>query len=178
MACAAKKLTIMIMAVFSAMTLSYAQPKSIGTLYSFSGLGFCYEHVLNDECFISADIRAEMGEVFMNRTDMPGISASVTGNFILATWPSGNGNKINFFAGPGVVMGTASDYHVERGYFFGLKGRTGVECLFDRNISISASLNPIFGSHMVIMDDSVQMKHYKNGLINAILPEIGIKYLF
>ena len=64
------------------------------------------------------------------------------------------------------------------GYFFGLKGRIGAECGFNRNISLSVTLNPVFGSHLILMEEHIEMKYYKNGLINTILPEIGIKYTF
>lgn len=168
----------MTIAVFSVMVCSYAQPRTLGTAYSYNGASIVYEHVLSDECFIMTDLKAELGEVFTNRTDIPGISASVTANFILKSWPSSNGNVINMFAGPGAAIGLSSDYHRERGFFFGLKGRIGVECFFSRQVSISASLNPILGTHMVINDDTVQMNYYKYGLLSSILPEIGIKYAF
>jgi hypothetical protein len=31
---------------------------------------------------------------------------------------------------------------------------------------------------VAIMEEHVEMKYYRNGLINAILPEISIKYMF
>jgi len=96
----------------------------------------------------------------------------------LRSWLSANGNPISFFAGPGAAIGVVSDYHQERGLFFGLKGRIGLECFFSRKVSISVSINPILGTHMVIKDDAVQMKYYKYGLLSSILPEIGIKYAF
>lgn len=168
----------MTITVFSVMVCSYAQPRTLGSAFSYNGISLVYEHVLSDECFITTDLRAELGEVFINRTDIPGISASVTADFILKSWLSANGNPINMFAGPGAAIGVASDYHLERGVFLGLKGRIGVECFFSRKVSISASLNPILGTHMVIEDDAVHMKYYKYGLLSSILPEIGIKYAF
>jgi hypothetical protein len=53
-----------------------------------------------------------------------------------------------------------------------------VECSFERRIAISASLNPIIGSHLMIRDEYLEMTYFRNGLLNAILPEIGIKYTF
>lgn len=174
----AKRRLVMTIAVFSVMVCSYAQPRTLGAAFSYNGISLVYEHFLSDECFLMTDLRAELGEVFINRTDIPGVSASVTANFILKSWLSSNGNPINFFAGPGAALGIASDFHLGRGVYFGLKGRTGVECFFSRKVSISASLNPILGTHMVIKDDAVQMKYYKYGLLSSILPEIGIKYAF
>ena len=160
------------------MSFSYAQPKASGGIFSFSGIGFTYEHYLNQDCFIEADLRAETTELFLNRTDYPGVSASLTSNFILKEYSSQNGNPIRIFAGSGITVGKARDLRKESGYFFGLKGRAGIECNFKRKISISASLNPIFAMHMVILGDHADMKYYRNGLMNLIMPEVGIKHMF
>lgn len=165
-------------AACAAMCFSYAQPKALGGTFSFCGIGISYEHNLSQGCFLQADVRAETTEFFMNRTDRPGISASFTSNFILKEITSRNDNSIVFFAGPGISIGKAHDFHKDNGYFFGLKGRAGVECCFDRNVSISLSLNPLLGSHMVLHEDHAEMKYYKNGLLNVIMPEIGIKHMF
>lgn len=174
-----KRFMTILVAIFMTMISGYAQNKAIGTTFSFSGIGIMYEHLISDECFITADIRTELGEVFMERTDTPGLSASVIANFIITSWKSSNGNDLILYAGPGMTVGSANDFHISRGYFFGLKGRVGIECLFkSKNISISASLCPIIGSHMVISDDSIRMRQYVNGIINSIMPEIGVKYMF
>ena len=165
-------------AVFSAISQAVAQPKAIGTTYSLSGLSVMYEHNIGNGCFIDADLRAEMGEVFRNITEIPGISTSLSCNFIFKEWESNNGNMLCAFAGPGITAGIASDLYKDRRYFFGLKGRAGIECRFDRGVAISASLNPVIGSHLVIRNEYLEMTYYRNGLLNAVLPEIGIKYTF
>ncbi len=166
------------MTAFAAILCCHAQPKAIGTSYSFSGLGITYEHHLGSDCFINADVRAEMAALFIDRKNDSGISASVSCNFIIKEWKSRNDNTISIFAGPGIALGLSQDLYKEMGYFFGLKGKIGTECRFDRNISISIALNPVLGSHVIIMDEHIEMKYFKNGLINTILPEIGIKYTF
>ena len=165
-------------AAFAAVSNIHAQPKSIGTSYSLSSIGITYEHKLNQECFINVGLQSEVLGIFMNRKNDPGISASLSCNFNIIEWKSRNDNIISFFAGPGIAFGIAEDFRKDMGYFIGLKGRIGAECSFDRHISISASLNPMIGSHLVIMEEHVEMKYYRNGLINAILPEISIKYMF
>ena len=162
----------------AAMSYGHAQPKSLGTTFSFSGVGLTYEHYLNEESYINADIKAEMLSYFIDRNDRPGISASASCNFIVKRWTTRNGNSIHAFAGPGVIVGYAHDYIKDRGYLFGLKGRIGVECRFDRNVSISACVTPILGSHAILRDDYIEMKYYRSGMISTILPEIGIKYAF
>lgn len=158
--------------------MSYAQPKAIGGSFSFSGIGLMYEHFLSPSCFVEADIRTETGEFFMGRTDIPGFSAAFTSNFILKEWKSANDNTISIFAGAGVAVGKSNDYHKADGHFFGMKGRAGIECLFDRNISISMSLNPVVGSHLIVFEDHAKLEYYKNGLMNLVMPEIGVKYAF
>lgn len=173
-----KRYLITCLVVLMAMAHAVAQPKSVGTTYSLSGIGIMYEHNLNGDCFIETDIRAEMGEVFRNATDIPGISASFSCNFVFKEWKSTNGSALCAFAGPGISAGIVNDLHKDRGYFFGIKGRVGLEGIFDRRVSISVSLNPIIGSHLIVREEYLEMAYYRNGLLNAILPEIGIKFLF
>lgn len=173
-----KRYIIVCMAVFMAIFQAVAQPKAAGVAFSLSGFSTMYEHNVGEDCFIDAELRTEMGEVFRNATDIPGLSASFSCNFIFKEWNSGNGNAVCAFAGPGIAAGITSDLHKDRGYFFGIKGRVGVECSFERRIAISASLNPIIGSHLMIRDEYLEMTYFRNGLLNAILPEIGIKYTF
>ena len=155
-----------------------AQPRSFGTTYSFGGIGFGYEHELNQDCFINAGVRAETASNFMDSKRQIGMSASLSCNFIIKQWQSRNGNTISAFAGPGAIFGKSHDFNKDYGYFFGLKGRAGIECRFDRKISISLCFNPILGTHMVIFDEHIEMNPYKLGLADAVLPEIGINYMF
>jgi hypothetical protein len=175
---ALKRYAILCLAVFAAMHLGHAQPKAAGTSWSFSGIGVTYEHLMNPGCFLNASIRAETGELFMNRSQSPGISASLSFNYILKSWKSRNGNMICAFAGPGISLGMADELKKGRGYFIGLKGRAGAECSFDRQVSITICINPVLGSHLTLEDDHLEMKLYRYGLLDAVMPEIGIKYMF
>lgn len=171
-----KRIMLSCIAACASVVVSHAQPKAVGGIFSFSGIGIIYEHALNESCFIEADIKAETGEFFMGRADVPGFSASFTSDFILKDWKSSDGNAVSIFAGPGISVGKSNDYKKGNGYFFGLKGRAGIECIFDRNISVSMSLNPVLGSHLILMGDHAELKYYRNGLMNIVMPEIGIRY--
>ena len=175
---ALKRTIFIFIAACAAMSYCHAQPKALGTSYSISGISLTYEHYLNSECFLNTDLKAEMLTYFVNRNRTPGISASVSCNYIMKEWTSRNGNKILAIAGPGVVFGYSNDFRKDKGYFFGLKGRIGLECSFERNVSVSLTLNPILGSHMMLRDEYIEMRYYRNGIINTVLPEIGIKYTF
>lgn len=157
----------------------HSQPKSLGAAFSFSSLGIIYEHKLKTtDSFIELALKAETAEWFAGRSRFPGNSCSLTWNMVFKEWESSEGNTIRLFAGPGVMIGYAMDLMDSEGYIFGLKGRLGGECFFKRNVSISLSMNPVLGSHIVNHPDHYTMKYYKNGLIYSIVPEIGIKYRF
>ena len=91
---------------------------------------------------------------------------------------SRNGNLIRFFAGPGIILGWGKDYLRSPGISFGLKGRVGAECEFERNITISVGLAPVIGLHLQHIDNYWDMRYSRSGIIAAALPEIGIKYRF
>ena len=112
-----KRSVLLCIVAFATMSFSYAQPKAAGGIFSFCGIGLTYEHDLNQNCFIEADLRAETSELFLNRTDYPGVSASLTSNFILKEYSSQNGNPIRIFAGSGITAGKARDLRKDSGYF-------------------------------------------------------------
>jgi hypothetical protein len=159
---------------------SYAQPKSLGASFSLSGIALSYEHTLSDrESFVEISAKSEISGILTSEHVDTGLSGSVTWNVPIKKWKSLNGNRISFFAGPGVICGYGMDIKTSYGPFFGLKGRVGLECAFDRKVVISAAMSPAIGAHMEIRQDKhVTMKFYKKGLIYGVLPEIGIKYRF
>jgi hypothetical protein len=70
-----KRFIVLCIVVFAAMSLAYAQPKASGASFSISGAGIMYEHYIDNDCFINADLRAKLLAVLMNRNNSPGISA-------------------------------------------------------------------------------------------------------
>lgn len=157
---------------------SSAQNRAVGTSYSYAGIALTYEQPLSDETFMDLQLRAEAFEVFNSKAPYPGMSASMTWNMYFADLQSGNGNYIRFFAGPGIIAGYMPDMRTPYGAVFGLKGRVGGECLFDRNIAISMSLSPVLGAHVTMREGMPHMKFFLNGLRYGLMPEVGIKYLF
>lgn len=155
-----------------------AQPKAISTIWSFSGIGLGYEHHMADSNFIQAEIKTELTEVFINRKGRVGATASFTWNMVFAQLVSGNGNTVRFFAGPGAIAGMAVDRKTSAGCTFGIKGRIGAECTFDRHICLSAGIAPVLGMHTSMKNDVFNMRLYRNGLIYSLLPEVSIKYAF
>lgn len=165
--------------LLSALLTSYAQPRTLGAAFSFTGLSIAYEHSIPDrDTFLEFTLKSELSEYCTRRSGHPGISASFTFNSILKQWESSEGNSINFFAGPGLITGYCADYKTDMGAFFGLKGRIGFECCFERNATISISASPVIGAHLVSNLEGFTMKCYKNGLVYSLVPEIGIRYRF
>ncbi len=155
-----------------------AQNKSIGSTFSYSGIGLVYEHSIEDGSFVELQLRVETASLFSSRRNNPGASASFTWNMIFAEKESHNGNMISFFAGPGAIIGIAPDINSRMGIMFGLKGRVGCECTFARDICISFGISPVLGVHIGRYDGMTNMLLFKNGLLYTIMPEIGIKYAF
>lgn len=157
---------------------SHAQSKAVTSSWSYNGVGIGYEQHIDDKKFIQLDLRSELAELFYDKKVPAGISASFTWNMIFAQHPSRHGNKIIYFAGPGASIGWAQDISSASGLFFGLKGRIGAQCVFERGIALSVSASPVLGMHASAKKNTINMRLYRNGLIYGILPEVGIKYLF
>ena len=119
-----------------------------------------------------------MAETFLGKASHPGISAAFTWNLVFAQIESRNGTPLRFYAGPGFAAGISKDMDAPSGLFIGLKGRVGLQCLFERRINVSVSLSPILGIYMTPKDESILTRAYRHGLLQTILPEIGISYSF
>ncbi len=155
-----------------------AQPRTLGAGISFNGLSATYEHTLKDNSFVELSLKAECCELSAGRSSYPGALFSANWNYILKEWKSCEGNTVNLFVGPGITAGYSKDYNTSSGMILGIKGRVGFECLFCRNIAISAAMSPIIGSHIIFGEAMTSMKYYRNGLQYGLIPEIGIKYRF
>jgi len=173
------KLIVITIMSFVIQLTTDAQSKSLGAVFSFTGLALEYEHYFGtDNSFIGVSLKAEMPETFIGRKEFPGVSSSFVWNISIKEWPSSEGNTIRFFAGPGISIGYVPDFKSGYGVFIGLKGRVGLECDFIRDATISLSMSPVVGSHVIFDGNSSSMKFYRNGLLYTIVPEVGIKHRF
>ena len=162
----------------------HAQEHSIGTSWSFSGIGLTYELQSKENAFVQVGAQLEMAEAFLGRSRFPGASISFTCNDIIKSISSRNDNKISFFAGAGAAAGYCKDFRVKRkeqsryGGFFGLKGRAGLRIEYGRNVNISAAIAPVLGIHMSIKDETLLMRYYRYGLLQTLMPELTLSYRF
>lgn len=163
---------------------AYAQEHSVGTSWSFSGIGLTYEGQIKEKSFIHVGAQLEMTEAFLGRSTVPGGSVCFTYNDIIDTICSRNGNTISFFAGAGAAAGYCKDFRMKRkeqtryGCFFGMKGRAGLRIQYDRNINITACIAPVLGMHLSVKDETVLMRYYRYGLLQTLMPELTISYRF
>lgn len=155
-----------------------AQDNSIGMSYTFSGIGLCYERDIRQDTFIDLSLKAETGEILLDRATAPGISASFIWNTILGSRELNETDRIDFFAGPGVHVGWSQDFRKGKGINFGLKGNVGLRFRFARNAEITLAISPVIGTHMTFQKNSMKMEYYRYGLLNAVIPEAGIRYRF
>ena len=163
---------------------SFAQERSIGTSWSFSGIGLTYDQQVKETAFVHIGAQLEMTETFIGRARIPGGSVSFTWNDILGSTTSRNGNRISFFTGAGAAAGYCKDFRLQKqeqtryGTFFGLKGRAGVRIQYDRNINITAAVAPVLGMHLYAREGTVMMRYYRYGLLQTLMPELTISYRF
>ena len=161
-----------------------AQERSIGTSWSFTGIGLTYDHLVKETAFVHVGAQLEMPETFLGRARVPGGSASFTWNDIISSTPSRNGNRITLFAGAGAAAGYCRDFRVKRneqtryGCFFGLKGRAGFRIEYDRNVNITVAVAPVLGMHLYLKDETLMMRYYRYGLLQTLMPELTISYRF
>ena len=179
-----RKILIVILLTIPFLSEIYAQEHSIGTSWSFSGIGLTYEYQIKETAFVHVGAQFEMTETFLGRAAVPGGSASFTFNDIIDSISSRNGNRISFFAGAGAAVGYCKDFRLKRkeqatyGYFFGLKGRAGIRIEFDRNVTIAAAVAPVLGMHLYMKDETLMMRYYRYGILQTMMPELIISYRF
>lgn len=176
---------IILVAAIWALTLGNinAQGRSVGTTWSFSGVGVAYEHINRNDVLVHVGAQLEAAESFLGRGGLPGASFSITWSNIFARTESVNGNEVLFYAGTGVMTGYCKDMSYINepdpyGIVFGLQGRLGTTIIYDRKINISICIAPVIGMHLTHTDDTMNMMYYKYGLIRTIMPEIGLQYRF
>lgn len=172
-------------AVFTLCGVTHARRNTIGTSWGLSEIGISYGRSIKENTFLLTGIHLETGEAMAGRTRTPGIAASFTWNTVFARKESANGNEIRFFAGPGAAIGYCKDIRLKKtehglhGTYFGLKGRIGLEISYDRNVNITICVAPVLGLHMA-RDNSGNLlaRYYRYGILQTIMPEIGISYRF
>jgi hypothetical protein len=157
----------------------YAQPNSLGIVFSLNSAGLSYEHSDNDDSTTELSLNARFDDILNGCQSISGYDASVVWNIKIGESVTSEDNTVRFIAGPGAIVGWGDDYNDVSGLYFGLKGRLGAECSYlNRRITISAYISPVLGGHVTKSGKTAELDLYDNGLIYALIPEIAIKYRF
>jgi len=170
-------MTIMLLMTIVSGSLK-AQTKAISTTWALNGIGIGYEIHTGDESFLQIDLTTEISEIYFTRSWNPGAVLSFSWNTYFAQTETIWGDMIRFYAGPGAALGWTPDIKAGSGAMFGVKGRIGAECTFERHASISLAIAPVLGMHLSSNGNAMNMRIFRNGLIYGVIPEIGIKYAF
>ena len=155
-----------------------AQPRSLGATFSYGGWGIAYEHAMKEGDMLEICLRSELSDHFTDMTRNPGVSVSFTYGITLKEWTSSSGIPMTLNAGPGAYIAWTEDFRQGTGSAFGLKGKICMEGCFERKVILTIGIAPVLGLHTRIMDDHISLTLFRNGLLFAIMPEIGLRYRF
>lgn len=150
-----KLFVIAIVAMMS--VVASAQPRAIGGRAGY-GIEASYQHSVGNN-FIEAGLGFNFGT---------GISATATYNFIFATpeWtPKGTWE---WYAGPGLTLGT---YFSKIPFTFGIVGQVGLSYTFWFPLQLSVDLRPAIG-----IDCYNGGARFSTGGLFGFIPTIGVRY--
>lgn len=138
------------------------------------GLGLTYSFPAEkNNNFQSVSIFIDYQGLLFGRASTPGGCLRYDYHFSLM-----NQGRMLLYAGPGAMAGYVTDRSQPYGLVMGLVGNLGFKYLFDRNITLGASLHPVVGYHVHRVDGQAKLNLYQSGLWRTILPEFSIGYRF
>ena len=154
-----------------------AQPRSIGGIFSFNGIGVSYQHNAVESSFFEVSVSADFCDVLDGQSPYPGIKAGFSYNFIFWGHEFGSG-YLSSLAGIGFVAGYVRQTGQGFGPMAGLTGKVGVEYAFHVPVILSLDFTPVLGMHMDGTDKDSSLRMYLDGLSRSFYPRIGIRYCF
>lgn len=129
--------------------------------------------------FSDLRLSADLQNVLGGKTPAPGIRAEWYFDYIIHSWNAPDGLTVNFYAGPGALVGYVEDMTDGRGAVAAVCGNVGFLFNFSGRISISAGFSSNLGFHLTMTDaHHSRMAFYKAGMIGTAWPEVGIRYTF
>ena len=182
-----KKIILTFVASFIA-TIALAQPRTVGGSIGWSET-ITYQHSINSDSFIelnfgyhcgllqSSEIYPETSNGYLdNYYDVAKRSAgtmrlTATYNMIFLSPNWTDKGDWNFYAGPGVSMG--SGFNSYKAFCFGVTGQAGLEYNFWFPLTLSADLRPTIG----IMVSEGRIKFDTDGLM-GFSPTLSAKFRF
>ena len=154
--------------------LREGRPMSVSLEGGVHDLGFTYSFTSdNSDNFHSISIFLDMQGLSVRKVEWPGGFLRYDYHFTLY-----NQHRVLLYAGPGAALGYVTDSDEKYGITFGLAGNVGVKYMFDRHLSLGASLHPVFGYNLNWEGERQRLNFYEAGLWRSILPEISLSYTF
>lgn len=161
---------------------------SAGVFNSIKGVGATVRFPSGME-FGNISLYAEIYGIPTGRCSTPGVKLCYSHNIILKGMEFETA-RLSFYAGPGVSVGYMRDAEIGKyegtdftlarnsGFMAALSGTGGCLFNFSRNIALDLSFTAELGIH-VRRDEkvhSLNMNFYRNGLLQALYPQLSILF--
>lgn len=148
-----------------------SSPKSFGVFYSTSNN--------NSRIANRIAINLDLFDVLNGQSEKPGVNIMYNMTKPFRDWELKSGTMVSFYAGPGVSIGYLKDFQKDFGWLMAVNGSCGFAFCFVKPVNIQLGIIGEFGIHYCgnnVKDTDIGL--YKQGILNAIMPEISVSYRF
>lgn len=153
-----------------------AQPRSVGGVFSFSGIECSYQHDLSDSSFVEIRAGIDFDGILEGNTMYPGARFGLGYHFVFLERQFASGD-LSLYAGPGFTAGFVREDKAF-GFMAGLTGEAGMEYRFKVPVILSLSFAPVVGLFLHKDESQTTLDSYMNGLRYSYYPRVGIRYSF
>lgn len=169
---------ILLLALASVFSVrSAAQPRSVGGLFSFSGIDVSYQHQASDSTFFEISAGIDLCGVLDGSAMYPGAKAGFSYNFVFWDHEFESG-LLSTYAGIGFAAGYVRQTNGIKGPMAALLGKIGLEYAFRVPVILSVDFSPLLGMQIDGTATGASLRMYIDGLSKAFYPKLGIRYCF
>lgn len=168
---------ILLLTAAASSQMVFAEPRSVGGVFSFSGINLSYQHVKSESSFYEFNAGIDFEGILGGDALYPGIRAGFTYNFIFFSHTFDSGT-LSTYAGIGFAAGYLRDRDMSTGPMAGLQGKIGLEYRFHVPVILSLDFSPVLGLHLDSREMNSSLNMYMGGLLRAYYPRLGIRYCF
>ena len=163
--------------------------QDLGIYNSIKGVGLTLQLPSGGSEFDAFTVITEVYGIPTGRTEKAGVKFNYSHNIIFHQTEFENA-LLSFYAGPGVSAGYLRDAELgihenhlvplkhKPGFMLALSGTVGSHLHFSRKLSLDISLTADLGIHMRRDEtlNSIGLNLYKNGIFQALYPQLSILY--
>ena len=163
--------------------------QDLGVFNSIKGIGLTFHQPVDETEFNSFTLFTEVYGIPTGRTGQVGVKFNYSRNIIFHQTDFEN-SLLSFYAGPGVSAGYLRDAEFglhenhlvplkhKPGFMLALSGTVGSHFHFRRKLSIDISFTADLGIHLRRDEtlNSIGLNLYKNGIFQALYPQVSILY--